>query len=65
MEGRLFGRTEKEREKLQAAGVHALLSCQEESVKLRKCFKESWFGWCTEEHKAFWSCFHKVNFICI
>ena len=61
MEGKLFGRTEEEKRRQRAAGIHALLSCQEECAKLKKCFRESWFGWCSEEHKAFWSCFQKVH----
>ena len=64
MEGKLFGRTEEEKRRQRAAGIHALLSCQEECAKLKKCFRESWFGWCSEEHKAFWSCFQKVRTLC-
>ena len=64
MEGKLFGQTEEEKRQQRAAGIHTLLSCQEECAKLKKCFRESWFGWCSEEHKAFWSCFQKVRTLC-
>ena len=60
MEGRLFGGPA-ERKRREEIGVRALLHCQQERQRLRKCFKETWLGWCSEEQSAFWECFNKVR----
>ena len=62
MEGRLFGVTEAEKNHQERVKAHALLSCQKERAILQRCFRESWFGWCVEEHREFWDCFLKVGF---
>ena len=41
--------------------VKALTKCDSEREKLKKCFRDSWFGWCAEEHRDFWNCFAKVR----
>lgn len=61
MEGRLFGVTEAEKNHQERVKAHALLSCQKERAILQRCFRESWFGWCVEEHREFWDCFLKAR----
>lgn len=57
MEGRLFGRTEAEKQRLNQIKAQALEKCEVERAKLKICFRESWTGWCAEEHSSFWKCF--------
>lgn len=59
MDGRLFGRTESEKKRLDDIKIQALVSCEQEHIRLKRCFRESWFGWCTQEQSAFWKCFTK------
>lgn len=59
MEGRLFGRTVEERQRLERIKAQALFSCTAERSRLKSCFRKSWFGLCQAEQKAFWSCFNK------
>lgn len=60
MENKLFGRTKAEKDLREVIKARSLLACEKERVKLTTCFRDSWFGWCAEEHKQFWDCFVKV-----
>ncbi|XP_065846850.1 uncharacterized protein [Oscarella lobularis] len=60
MEGKLFGgRNEDETAALEAIKARSLSLCEKEHDKLVKCFRETWFGICHQEHAAFWHCFHR------
>lgn len=61
MEGRLFGRTESERELQESTKAKALHSCHIERANLTSCFRTSWFGYCSEEHRRFWDCYLRVG----
>lgn len=63
MEGRLFGRTETEKQQQELIKAKTLLACETERAKLKRCFRESWFGWCIEEHRQFWDCFLRVGLL--
>ena len=61
MEKDLFGRTAKERERQEKIKLQVLLSCEEERTKLQDCFRNTWFGQCSQEHKEFWDCLTRVR----
>ena len=61
MDGRLFGRSEEQRERQKEINVKSLVRCEEERKQLKSCFRSSWFGWCQSEQRAFWNCFNKVT----
>ncbi len=62
MERRLLGgQTVEQRDREKEIGALAVVHCSEDRAKLRRCFRNSWLGWCSKEQKAFWDCFNKVN----
>ena len=60
MEDRLFGRTPEQLKKKKEINARSILHCNTERKRLRECFRESWFGYCSKEQSAFWDCFNKV-----
>ncbi|KAL5475647.1 hypothetical protein EMCRGX_G025489 [Ephydatia muelleri] len=59
MERKLFGRTEEEKQRLNEIKSQSIAACDHERAQLKRCFRESWFGWCSKEQKTFWECFLK------
>ncbi|XP_062508796.1 uncharacterized protein LOC134185032 [Corticium candelabrum] len=55
---KLFGRSKAEEKVMEAIKLRALELCHEKHMRLIRCFKSSWTGSCSEEHKDFTSCFH-------
>jgi hypothetical protein len=65
MANRFFGLTEREKKEQEQIKLKALVDCEAERIKLIRCFRKSWLGWCAEEHRLFWSCFSTVCPPCI
>ena len=59
MEKRLFGEKESEKKEREYIKASALSTCTEEHLRLIKCFKNSWLGWCSKEREIFWNCFEE------
>ena len=62
MEG--FGFTEVDRRRRSEVKARALGACAEQLRSLKRCYRESWLGWCAAEHDDFWECFQRVR-LCV
>lgn len=59
MEARLTSITPEQRKREKEINLHSVVHCNEERQRLRECFRNSWFGYCSKEQAAFWGCFNK------
>lgn len=59
MEERLFRSKSEQAKKRKEINSRSILHCNLERKKLRDCFRNSWFGYCSKEQSAFWDCFNK------